>query len=56
MKNHKTVSVSVSVTVTVTVTITVTDNLFKHELQKRPRPSHYYADPVLELRLHEVKT
>ncbi len=41
--------------------MTVMDNSFKHEFQKKPRlpPSmpgllQYYADPVLELQLHEV--
>ncbi len=50
-----TVTVTATATATVTVTVTVTDNLFRHEFQKKPRPSPLSArDPVLELQLHAV--
>jgi hypothetical protein len=31
---------------TVTVTVTVTDNLFRHEIQKKPRPSPLSARTI----------
>jgi hypothetical protein len=49
--------------VTVTVTVTVTDNLFRHEFQKKPRPSPLSARTITQAlfkssnyrRWHEVK-